>query len=111
MDKFGYIVVDVETGGLDVFRHRLLTIGIVFLDRDLDIVEEVEIPVKDSMKYVIDVEALGVNKLNPKEIMKIGWSRSEVVNFLERKRKEYDISQFVIAGWNVSFDVGFLKRF
>ena len=103
------IFLDVETGGLSPETDALLEIGAVFVE-DNNIVGEYSQLIIPSDDLKIHETALRVNKLNIEDIHCTGRFEDEVlVDFLAEANK-YNMVNAKIAGWNVSFDVEFLKN-
>lgn len=119
-----YLLVDVETGGLDPYRHALLEIGAVALDSGLKVrTNKKGIPVTFETKVcpcggVVEEAAVEVNghrwALNPRstEYRTAPNSATARVAFNRWLEQHYGVapSYVVLVGWNVGFDKGFLER-
>lgn len=103
-----YLIIDTETGGLSPEIHSLLTVGFVVMDNE-KIIDTTEFKIKHK-NFVVTPEALNVNKIN---LLDLNEEISDVMNrmvyFLGRHFKENE--RIVLMGHNVSFDIGFIKKF
>ena len=107
------LVIDTETGGLDPAVHSILSLGAtVYPYAPGD--PEFSVLVKET-PFVVDAGALGVNKISLVEHHAgaddpaAAWFKFmdfvQTVSNLERL-----FGKFVLAGHNVPFDIGFLRR-
>lgn len=122
-----YLFMDTETGGLTPDRS-LLTASFIPVDKNFGIMpltyfdplmqrtEHAECGLYLAIKpetYVIDQEALAVNKINiaehERDAVPIDMARRLIASFVEAARKESGKKYLVPAGHNVAFDVQFLK--
>lgn len=106
------LFVDTETGGIDVQKHSLLSIGCVVWDRKLGIVEKREYYVKQE-KYVTTKEAEKINKFDEVEHHKKAIEGKEIIaDMLDFVYKYFSKDMLIpLAGHNTQFDVGFIKKF
>jgi DNA polymerase III epsilon subunit-like protein len=122
-----YLFMDTETGGLTP-EHSLLTVSVIPVDKDFQIVpvdyydpffnqtthtdSGIYVAIK-SDTYVLDQEALAVNKIDivehDKTAVPIAVARELICGFAEHCRKLFGKKYLVPAGHNVAFDVKFLK--
>lgn len=111
MQKF--VVIDTETGGLDPSRHSIASLGAVVWaagkvgpESEIFILEPDPFIAKRTVKYHgITVERLEKIGLNPAEaVKKFHLFLKKHYGQIGRKRK------ISLAGHNVSFDIGFLRR-
>lgn len=99
--------MDVETTGLNPKRHAIIDICLAETDVRGREVKRYTSKIKPSQKEIgeADPRALEVNKYNPDD-----WDDApsiyEVVNAIHK----VDWSQSIPAGWNVPFDLSFLKE-
>ena len=105
-------VFDTETGGIDSSKHSLLTLaGVVW--EDGKIIDEIDLTIAEEA-IVADPEALAINKLNLDEIKAKGVSPLTAAlmlrEFWGRHWQRRPGSWVQLAGHNVAFDYGFLKR-
>jgi len=105
------IVLDTETGGLDPENKSILSVGCVVLNDNLSIVDEFENYVKES-DIIADPRALAINKIDLEWLKENGKSPAEVITNLEEFLSKYynKKEKITMAGHNVGFDVGFMKR-
>ena len=101
------LIIDVETTGIDCNKHACIELGAMLLDRDLNPIREYSTFITPWEGAEIQSEAMAVNGITPAELERAP-SVSEVVEqfhciFQPDQRKLF------ISGWNVWFDVGFLK--
>jgi DNA polymerase III subunit epsilon len=104
------LVVDTETGGTDPSRHSLLSVAaVVWVNGRIR--DQIELFVHEE-PIVADREALGINRLDPVWLRENGLAPRDVTQELERfiGRNYPSGEKAVLAGHNVAFDVGFLKR-
>lgn len=98
-----YLFVDVETGGLDPQRHSLLTLGVVLADDQFN-----EIKTHSFLfscdEYHVTAEALNVNGIDVTALRMLG------VDYSAAQAVFNSNSKAIIAGWNVAFDVSFIKH-
>lgn len=109
-----YIAFDTETGGLDPKKHSILTAYFVVLDEKLNMVDELDLSIKDSDSgYVVTAGALAVNKINLVQHDKIAVERKEAANrlkfFIERMTKMGGSKLLPIAH-NIEFDMNFIDN-
>lgn len=109
MDKNKLMVLDCETGGLDSSLQSILSFGAVILDgahivdeMHIFIAEKTIIAMPDALAVNhIDLEWLRANGLLPFDAVK------QIATFVG---KHFGKSPARIAGQNIAFDIGFLKR-
>ena len=108
------LVVDTETGGLDPSRNSILSVGAVVWENGR-LGESFEAYVLEP-KLQIDDKAMEINRIDLAWLHLHGLNPADAVNrfvdFLRNTFKElHDRKEKIpIAGHNVNFDVGFLKR-
>ncbi len=107
------LVIDTETGGLDPTTHSILSVGGIVWEEGR-LVDSFEVFIVEP-ELVVDSRALQVNQID------LDWHRAHGLSpvdamkalrfFLERHFGDPRTSGKVpLAGHNVSFDIGFLKR-
>jgi DNA polymerase III epsilon subunit-like protein len=105
-----YLFIDTETGGIDPQEVDLLQVGMVMVTDDFKVVSTIKMDIHpDSGIYRVTTEALRVNGIDLT-------NRGETYSYSEmRPALQLWLSQgtapYVIAGWNVAFDVAFLKQY
>jgi len=104
------LVVDVETGGLDPSEHSILSLGAVVLDEG-EVVDKFLATIKEP-NFLATEPALKINGFTKERIEKEGHNPEEVVLEFESfiLRNDFDDDKIVLAGHNVNFDIGFIKR-
>lgn len=104
-----WLVIDTETGGLDPERHPLYTVGAAVLDLQEGHVAGIEIPVRDPAPP--DPDALRVNRIEPDRHLASALRPQHAVSRLEAfAGPHFPNGTITIAGYNVDFDVAFLRR-
>ena len=107
------LVFDVETGGLDPTQHPLLSIGMV-LWHDGAIVDRISIIVNEGREMFerATPEALKINGMTWERIEREGVSVVQAYNEIKcfLLRRNLWQKRVTLAGHNVAFDIGFLKR-
>jgi DNA polymerase III epsilon subunit-like protein len=102
-------VIDTETGGLDPEKYSLLTLAGAVWD-DGQILETIEISVQE-VSLSVEPEAMMVNRIDLAEHERWAISPVQAVRlldeFLDRHFAPHSVT---LAGHNVGFDVGFLRR-
>ena len=100
------LVIDTETTGLDPTQHACIELGAVLLDRKLEIVKEFSEVIIPRPGAKITQEAMDINKITSEELANGLGYRETTVEF----NKLFSIGPIPkLAGWNVGFDVAFLK--
>lgn len=107
------LVIDTETGGLDPAVHSILSLGAtVYPYTPGD--PEFSVLVKET-PFVVEHGALGVNKIDlvehatKAEGPAAAWFK--FIDFVQTTSNlERCFGKFVLAGHNVPFDIGFLRR-
>jgi oligoribonuclease (3'-5' exoribonuclease) len=103
---------DTETGGLNPKVHSLLTAYFAICDKDLNLVDELELQLKpsDLSKLNLTQEAMNVNKINIDEHLKdpntitYEEGRVKLKQFLLRNKIKGKRKSFMPAGHNIQFD-------
>lgn len=104
-----WLVIDTETGGLDPQRHPLYTVGAAVLDLQNGHIAGIEIPVLDPAPP--DPEALRVNRIEPDRHLASALPPQHAVSRLEAfAGPHFPNGTITIAGYNVDFDIAFLRR-
>lgn len=101
------LVIDVETTGFDPARHACIEIGGVLLDESLRPVQEFSSLIAPWDGAQIMEQSMKVNQISEKQLQKAPVVEEVVKQFHETFRLD-DVPP-LIAGWNVWFDVSFLK--
>jgi DNA polymerase-3 subunit epsilon len=101
------LVIDVETTGLDPARHACIEIGAVLLDESLDVVWEFSASLLPPPDAEICAEAQQIHRIALAESQR-GEPAEKVIRAFHH-RISSESAPVVVAGWNVWFDVSFLK--
>ncbi len=99
------VVFDLETTGLNPNKHEIIEIGCFVVDpRILRVKKKYEAKVKPEHIESADPAALEINGFSPKK-----WRKAKS---LKQALKEFNslAPKGMLAGWNVSFDRGFIER-
>lgn len=104
-----FLVIDVESGGLDPLKHSILTLGcVVWNDGAID--GSILIKIAEE-QIVAEQSALDVNGIDIDELRTTGVNPYVAVTQLEQFLAKHDMrSRVQLVGHNLPFDVGFLKR-
>lgn len=109
-----YLALDTETGGLSQHKPSLLSLYLLALDEDFNLVDDLELRVKpDDGVYKVTAEALGINKINLVEHNDIAFTYKEArdiirkfLNTINREGK----NKLEPIGQNVAFDIQFMQQ-
>lgn len=106
-------IIDTETGGIDPAKHSILSLAGALWE-DTVIVDTISMMICEPVLFVDD-EALAVNKLDLRDIRAYGVTPSAAVADLTAFLAKHSsvsapATRVVVAGHNVGFDVGFLRR-
>lgn len=104
------LILDTETGGLDPYKDSLLSVGGIVWDAGR-VVAEIDILVAEDTINV-EADAMKINRIDLEHIRLNGLQPREAVLELERFLDvHFGVnSKVALAGHNVGFDAGFLKR-
>lgn len=97
--------IDFETTGVDAFRDYPLEIGAVLVDKDLNVKKEFHSFINLREDLEISDKAFEIHKLGKSFLLDKPGSDKVISNFFETLGTEYRL-----AGWNISFDVVFLRK-
>lgn len=103
-------IIDTETGGFKPERNSILSLGGVVWD-DGRVLGEIDFLIAEAELDVVP-EAMAVNRLSLDEVRRHGLSPVTAVATLEAFLDQHFDSgrKISLAGHNIGFDVGFLKR-
>jgi len=108
------LYLDTETTGLDSLKHGLIQLALI-VDIDGEIQEEKNWHIRPFKGDLVANEALEVNGLTMEDLKGFPPADEvfkELLKFLGQYVDKFDRNdKFYPAGYNVSFDMGFLKRF
>jgi DNA polymerase III epsilon subunit-like protein len=117
MSNAKYIGFDFETGGLDPEKNPILTGYFCALDKDLNILGDLELSILPDSPYAeVDKDALKVNKIDLEKHMAQAITRAEASarlgEFLTKfgGKNKKDKNRPRPLGHNVAFDLGFLPQ-
>jgi DNA polymerase-3 subunit epsilon len=103
------LVLDTETGGLDVFQNSLLSMAFVSFDGK----KQIEIFVKEDHINTVP-QAMAVNKIDLNDIQKNGLKPLDACLALEAFLDDLIAytgqPYFTLVGHNIAFDLAYLKR-
>lgn len=114
-----YLWWDTETGGLNYKKHPVLTMYLAICDKDLNIIEDLDLKVKpESMEGLeIEQEALDVNGINieehfadPETII-YSEAKVKIQNMLSRHKIPRKRKSFRSCGHNIGFDEDFMIHY
>ena len=101
------LVIDVEATGLDPVKNACIEVGAVLLDETLEPIDDYSSLIAPWEGAQIDPKAMAVHNISLKELRKARDVRSVVEEFHARFCSDSSVP--IIAGWNVWFDVAFLR--
>lgn len=106
-----YIALDTETGGITL-DTSLLTAYFVVLDEKFKVVDELNLVVKpDDGNYVVNAQALNVNKINLVEHDKVALPYKAAKPFLYKFLElNYQGEKLIPIGHGLAFDIVRLKQ-
>lgn len=107
-----YMFFDTETGGLNPKIHSLLTAYFAVCDKDLNIIDELELQLKpsDLSKLKLTQEAMNVNKINIQDHLKdpntitYEEGRVKLKQFFIRNKIKGKRKSLMPCGHNIQFD-------
>lgn len=101
-----YLLIDMETGGLDPQRDALLSIYLAYVDSKGSIVKDLSLNIKSETKNVnkeaLEVNGINLEKHNERALSRFE-ARQEIMRFILGVGKKS-----VLLGWNTDFDRNFL---
>lgn len=103
------VVIDTETGGLDLSQHSLLTVALI-VTRNLEIIASREWQLKHE-EYRVTERALEINHIDIKEhdasATPVAEAIDDMLDFIDRHRQPNE--RVMLLGQNTIFDKGFLE--
>lgn len=110
-NRVSFIGLDVESGGLDTSKS-LLTAYLVILDKDMNIVDELDLRIKPNDGiYHLAAEAMAVNGIDiikhDAESITASDAATSIYNFLEKNNPK-GMVKLIPIGHNVVFDIEFI---
>lgn len=112
--KKKYLAFDCETGGLDPKRHSLLEIAFVVCDENLNVIDTLNLKLKDqktNATFSVTPGALACNKIDiiehNKSAITYEEGKAQLLAFLEKHKD----NKFIPLGHNVNFDFGFVYEY
>ncbi|MES2023656.1 MAG: 3'-5' exonuclease [Patescibacteria group bacterium] len=103
MKKHNLAFIDIETTGLDVTRHEIISIGCVITKPDFEIIEEFELKIKPEHIENADKTSLKVNGYKEEDWKDAHDLRDTMKTFAKK------VADCIMVGQNVSFDSAFLE--
>lgn len=103
MRKQNLAFIDLETTGLNLFKHEIIEIGCIVTTPELEVIEEFELKVKPERIEDADPISLKVNRYDPENWTE-AVSLKEALKIVSEKTVDC-----IMVGQNVSFDSGFLE--
>ena len=107
-----YLFLDTETGGLDPKETDLLSVGCIKVREDFTRIDRLSINVApDSGIYRVNPQALQINGIDLAHRLDVHpYNNASSVLWEWLDSLEFSsLEKYTIAGWNVNFDIGFLK--
>ena len=103
MRKHHLAFIDIETTGLSVLAHEIISIGAVVTTPDFTVIEEFELKIHPEHIETADRAALKVNKYNTED-WEVAYTLKDALEIFAEKVKDC-----IMVGQNVSFDAAFLE--
>lgn len=97
--------IDFETSGIDVFKDYPIELGAILVDDKLNIIKEFHSFINPERKRKISSAALKIHGFKKEDLLNMPNSKQVITSFFNELG--YD---FKLAGWNISFDVVFLRK-
>ena len=109
-----FVAFDLETGGLDEKVNGILTGYFMVLDKDLTLIDELELAFRPPTDLIIDAGALKANNI----ILEEHLARTDLVSYQEGAEKiaallkKYKPKRTKLRplGYNISFDIKFITK-
>ncbi|MFN7139325.1 MAG: exonuclease domain-containing protein [Limisphaerales bacterium] len=101
------LLIDVETTCVDPLKHACIEIGAILLDHDLNPIREYSTYIAPWEGAEIQPEAMAVNGISPCDLERAPTIQQVVEQFDCIFQPE--TRRLFLSGWNVWFDVGFLR--
>ncbi len=103
------LFIDTETGGVIPEKHSLLSVGLAVWE-DGEVIYSKEMYVKNEV-YHVTASALKINRINLIDADEGAYNKSDVIAKLKMIKSVYfNNERMTVAGHNVAFDVGFIKK-
>ncbi|MCF7833824.1 MAG: 3'-5' exonuclease [Candidatus Pacebacteria bacterium] len=111
MKKHKLAFVDIETTGLDIDKHEILSIGVVLVEQDwsknipvFEKMDEFELKIKPENIENADPISLKVNKYNPEDWVS-AYTLKKAMNIFSKKTEGV-----IMVSHNITFDYGFIEK-
>ncbi len=101
------LVIDVESTGLDPIKNSCIEIGAVLLDEELNVLDEYSTLIAPLPGTEINPDSMAVNKISMEELKTAPDYKTVIEEFHKRFSSFFPVP--TISGWNVWFDVAFLR--
>ena len=101
------LVIDVEATGLDPVKNACIEVGAVLLDETLEPIDDYSSLIAPWEGAEFNKESMAVHKISMKELKEARDFHAVIGEFHKRFCSGPSIP--VLAGWNVWFDVAFLR--
>ena len=113
MENQHYLVIDTETGGLDKYKHSLIEIGAIVYDSSMKEIDRFHSmwDIKDDPTKLQTLYALKLNKYFERENQVIDTGEEAAEKFVKWLVSISEKYNPIIAGQNISFDIGFIDEF
>lgn len=97
--------IDFETSGIDVFKDYPIEIGAILVDDELNIIKQFHSYINTERKRKISSSASKIHGLKKEDLINMPNSKKVITSFFNEMGHD-----FKLAGWNISFDVVFLRK-
>lgn len=104
------LFIDTETGGLNPYKHDLLSLAAVVWENKL-ILDTFEVFISRD-NYSVSPKAMEVNQISLDELRQKGVPEPDALQkFIEFIKTHFSLNEpITIAGHNIAFDIQFLKQ-
>lgn len=97
--------IDFETTGINVFRDEPIEFAAVLVDSELRIVTQFQSRIKPEKKLFFKKSASAIHNLTADDLIEAPTQRQVLEKFFSEVGTD-----FRFAGWNITFDVTFMRR-
>ena len=97
--------IDFETTGIDIFRDEPIEFGAVLVDYELKVIKEFSSKISIKKSVYLTKRAYNIHNISIEELNNAPTPKEVTNGFFN----EFG-TDFRLSGWNISFDVSFLRK-